>query len=172
MKCDHCNKPATVHTTEIHNGKLVEKNLCEQCAAKQQGIVPKAHTPINELLTKFVMAHSGVQSEQEVSRCEQCGITWAEFRQNGLLGCAADYDRFERDLAPLIQRAHEGATHHVGKTPGRHGGAAAATTAAARKLVDTGRMRKELQRAIETEDYEKAAKLRDEIKQAEATGQG
>lgn len=164
MKCDHCNRPATVHMTEVRNGKHIERNLCEQCAAKHQGIAPTPHMPINELLTKFVMAHSGV-SEQPVTQCDQCGITWAEFRQTGLLGCPADYDHFDRDLAPLIQRAHEGATHHVGKTPAKHGEAKAAPER--RSTVDVTRLRKELQRAIEAEDYESAAKLRDQIKAAE-----
>lgn len=163
MKCDNCNRPATVHMTEVRNGKHVEQNLCEQCAAKQQGIVGKPHMPINELLTKFVMAHSGVQSEQEIIQCDQCGITWAEFRQNGLLGCASDYDHFEADLAPLIQRAHEGATHHIGKTPASAGQPAVQ----ARPTADIVRLRKELQRAVEAEEYEKAAKLRDQIKVAE-----
>jgi protein arginine kinase activator len=167
MKCDNCSKQATVHLTEIHGGKKVEKHLCEQCAAKLEGLQSKAHTPINELLTSFVLAHSGAQKDQQISNCEQCGMTWAEFRQNGLLGCAADYDLFERDLAPLIQRAHEGATHHVGKTPVSHGG----SSAGLRQQFDLTRLRKELQRAVEQEDYEQAAKLRDQIKQTERGGE-
>lgn len=164
MKCDNCNRPATVHMTEVRNGKHVEQNLCEQCAAKQQGIVGKPHMPINELLTKFVMAHSGVPSEQQIVQCDQCGITWAEFRQNGLLGCASDYDHFESDLAPLIQRAHEGATHHIGKTPA---GRSSELATSRRPTADVVRLRKELQRAVEAEDYEKAASLRDQIKLSE-----
>lgn len=162
MKCDHCNRPATVHLTEIRGGKKLEKNLCEQCAAKLGSAQGKGHTPINELLSKFVMEHSGVQTEQPAA-CEQCGISWAEFRQSGLLGCAADYDLFERDLTPLIQRAHEGATHHLGKTPGVKG----STAAIQKKHVDLNRLRKELQRAVEAEDYERAAALRDQIRGAE-----
>ena len=107
MKCDNCNKPATVHLTEIRNGKKIEKHLCEQCAAESENVPNvKAHTPINELLTNFVMAHSGLQKELGVT-CEQCGITWAEFRQHGLFGCERDYDLFEKELTPLLQRAHE-----------------------------------------------------------------
>ncbi len=162
MKCDNCNKPATVHLTEIRNGKKIEKHLCEQCAAASEGIPAKGHTPINELLTNFVMAHSGLQKEMGTA-CEHCGITWAEFRQNGLLGCANDYTVFERDLTPLLQRAHEGATHHVGKVPARRGG----TGVPMKRQVDLTRLRKELQRAVEGEDYERAAKLRDQIRQAE-----
>ncbi len=162
MKCDLCNKPATVHLTEISNGKQIEKHLCEQCATQAGGLPVKAHTPINELLTNFVMAHSGVAKEQGAV-CEECGMTWAEFRQGGLMGCEHDYVAFDRDLSPLLQRAHEGAAHHVGKVPSRK----ATPGAPAQKTVDVSRLKKELQRAIEAEDYERAAKLRDQMKQAQ-----
>ncbi len=168
MKCDNCNKPATVHLTEIRHGKKIEKHLCEQCAAQSEGVpvASKQHTPINELLTNFVMAHSGMQKELGVA-CEHCGITWAEFRQSGLFGCDRDYDRFEKDLTPLLQRADEGATHHVGKVPHRTGGAAAGLPVKKRKIADVSRLKKDLSQAVETEDYERAAKLRDQIRQAE-----
>lgn len=165
MKCDQCSRPATVHLTEIRGGKKFEKNLCEQCAAKLGSAQGMGHTPINELLSKFVLEHSGVQAEPPAA-CEHCGITWAEFRQTGLLGCAADYDLFERDLAPLIQRAHEGATHHLGKTPG----STVETGAIQRRHVDLAKMKKELRRAVEAEDYERAAALRDEIRDVEQQG--
>jgi len=164
MKCDNCNKTATVHLTEIKGGKKIEKHLCEQCAAQNEGLPVKSHMPINELLTNFVMAHSGLQKETGTG-CESCGITWAEFRQNGLLGCANDYTVFEKDLTPLLQRAHDNATHHLGKVPARRGG----TGVPVKRQVDLARLRKELQRAVEAEDYERAAKLRDQIRIAEST---
>jgi protein arginine kinase activator len=71
---------------------------------------------------------------------------------------------FEKDLTPLLHRAHEGATHHLGKVPARRGG----TGVPAKRAVDLTRLRKELQRAVEAEDYERAAKLRDQIKVAES----
>jgi protein arginine kinase activator len=162
MKCDNCNKQATVHLTEIKSGKKIEKHLCEQCAAQSEGLPVKSHMPINELLTNFVMAHSGLQKEAGTT-CEHCGMTWAEFRQNGLLGCSHDYTLFERDLTPLLKRAHEEHTHHVGKVPARRGG----TGVPMKKQVDVAKLRKELAKAVEAEDYERAAKLRDQIRQAE-----
>jgi protein arginine kinase activator len=162
MKCNNCNKVATVHLTEIKNGKKIEKHLCEQCAAQNEGLAVKAHTPINELLTNFVMAHSGLQREQGVT-CEHCGISWAEFRQSGLFGCEHDYQLFDKDLTPLLQRAHEGGTHHIGKVPTRRGGSGVP----AKKRIDVAKLRKELQRAVDAEDYERAAKLRDQIREAE-----
>ncbi|HSV15693.1 MAG TPA: UvrB/UvrC motif-containing protein, partial [Tepidisphaeraceae bacterium] len=157
MKCDSCNKPATVHLTEIKNGKKIEKHLCEQCAAQSEGLSTKSHMPINELLTNFVMAHSGLQSKQQEGLvCDQCGVTWSDFRQSGLLGCEHDYTIFEKEMTPLLQRAHEGAAHHVGKVPTRRGG----TGVPVKKTADLTKLRKELARAVETEDYERAAKLR------------
>lgn len=163
MKCDHCNKPATVHLTEIKGGKKIEKHLCEQCAAQNEGLPVKSHTPINELLTNFVLAHSGLSPREQTGACELCGTSWAEFRQTGLLGCEHDYGQYEKDLAPLLQRAHEGATHHIGKVPTRRG----ATGVPMKRQVDLAKLRKELSRAVEAEDYERAAKLRDQIRSAD-----
>jgi protein arginine kinase activator len=167
MKCNNCNKPATVHLTELKGGKKIEKHLCASCAAESEGF-PVVKPPINEMLTNFVLAHSGMQKDVSPA-CEQCQITWADFRQSGLLGCAHDYQVFERDLSPLLQRAHEGATHHVGKVPVR---ASAGTPAdppkpSRKKTVDIARLRKDLAVAVAKEDYEMAARLRDQIKEAE-----
>ena len=164
MKCETCGKPATVHLTEIKNGKKVEKHLCEQCAAQSEGLSTKAHMPINELLTNFVMNHTGLQNKpQETLACPQCGITWAEFRQTGLLGCEHDYPTFDKDMTPLLKRAHEDAAHHVGKVPTRRGSSGVPI----KRTLDADKLRKELARAVETEDYERAARLRDQIRQAE-----
>jgi protein arginine kinase activator len=162
MKCENCSKNATVHLTEVKGGEKIVRHFCEQCAAQNEGVPVKSHMPINELLTNFVMAHSGLQKDVG-GACEQCGITWAEFRQSGLLGCSHDYQVFEKDLTPLLTRAHEGMTHHVGKVPTRRGG----TGVPIKRQVDMTRLRKELAKAVESEDYERAAKLRDQIRVAE-----
>ena len=162
MTCDNCNKPATVHVVEIQNGKKIEKHMCEQCAAKLGALPTKGHTPINELLTNFVLQHAGNVHEEPVA-CDQCGLTWGEFRQQGLLGCAHDYEIYEALLTPLVQRAHEGATHHIGKAPKRVG---AGPDAQNRQAI-LARLRKDLLRCVEGEDYETAARLRDQIRDLE-----
>src|SRR4051812_50191131 len=91
------------------------------------------------------MAHAGLQKEMGTT-CDQCKITWAEFRQHGLFGCEKDYDIFEKDLSPLLQRAHEGATHHTGKVPTR-GGAAGGGARAEKKKGEGGGGGKKLQGA-------------------------
>ena len=163
--CNHCNKPKTVHVTEIKNGKKLEKHLCKDCPLVNDGLGAKAHQPINELLSNFVLAHSGVAKQQSKS-CDVCGMTWSKFKQSGLLGCESDYALFEDELTPLLKRAHEGATHHVGKVPARRGQEGAVR----KKRPSVVRLRKELQRAVDAEDYEAAARLRDQIKTAEGTG--
>lgn len=162
MKCDNCNNTATVHLTEIKNGKKLEKHLCEQCAAKIEGLSLKSHTPINELLTNFVLAHSGA-AQQKTPVCEQCGISWVEFRQSGLLGCEKDYDHFDGELTAMAQRMHDGATHHIGKQPKRRRSGSAAPMAS-----HLAKLKRELAKAVEVEDYERAAMLRDEIRHLEA----
>jgi len=158
MKCDKCDKPAVVHTTDISGGQKIEKHLCEDCAASE-GITVKASMEISQLLEDFVLQTSrGKESVQ--LKCDGCGMTFAEFSQQGLLGCPNDYDRFEKALLPLIGRAQEGATQHIGKAPRRTGGEQ-------KKKMSLLRLRAELKGAIAAEDYELAARLRDRIKETE-----
>ena len=164
--CEHCNKPKTVHVTEIKAGQKLEKHLCKDCPLVNEGMSSgKSHQPINELLSNFVMAHSPGGKQQQQRQCDVCGMTWAKFKTAGLLGCPNDYSVFEEELTPLLKRAHEGATHHTGKVPGRRGGDGGLVKPRKPSLA---RLRRELQRAVEAEDYEGAAKLRDEIENAES----
>ncbi|MFG0274326.1 MAG: UvrB/UvrC motif-containing protein [Phycisphaerales bacterium] len=157
MKCDRCQNEATVHEVTVHKGKKVEKHLCEQCA-KTDGIAIQSHPPIAEMLSKFVMSSvSGEKPARGQAACEGCGLTYAEFRQSGLLGCEQCYDAFEEQLGPLLERAQEGGSHHVGKTPRRGGGALDRG-----KVVAT--LRRQLLDAIAAEHYEKAAELRDRLR--------
>jgi protein arginine kinase activator len=161
VNCQRCKKTnATVHLTDIVKNEKRERHLCDQCA-EQEGITIKTHTPINQLLTSFVLQQAGAQELAGLT-CEQCGTTFLEFRNSGLLGCPNDYDAFEKALLPLLERAHgEGATHHVGKVPkGR-------TDETDHRQREKMRLRRELDQAIKREDYEAAARLRDEIKMVE-----
>jgi protein arginine kinase activator len=156
MQCQMCDKPATVHLTEIINGAKIERHLCEECA-QQEGITIKSQVPINELLNNIMAAQEEAQELSDLV-CPQCNISWAEFRKRGLLGCPNDYLAFSKALAPLIERAHNGASSHLGRSPAQHKGVAGRQA----KML---RLRQELQRAVESEDYESAARIRDEISQ-------
>jgi protein arginine kinase activator len=159
-KCDLCAKDATHHEVTIIKGQKVEKHLCEEHAA-QEGVVKAvtSHTPINELLTNFVKMHSGMAVQAEIV-CENCGMTFSKFREHSLLGCPQCYTAFEAVLSPLIERAPEGATHHLGKVPRRAG-------PGEQRQADLRRMRKRLSEAVAAEDYELAARLRDDLRKFE-----
>ena len=94
--------------------------------------------------------------------CPVCGLTWGKFRQTGLMGCPHDYEFFEGKLSPLLKRAQEGAAEHVGKVP------PGKKTAETERQAALLRLRRELQKAIDVENYEEAAKLRDRLRMLEA----
>jgi protein arginine kinase activator len=160
MKCEHpdCDREATVHEVVVHKGKKVEKHLCEE-HAKDTGLVPKPYTPINALLSKFVVSSTPeAEQKQEARRCAHCSLTFDEFRQHGLLGCAACYEAFEGELGPLIERAQEGAASHIGKAPRRTGGAPD-------RAQVIRALREQLSEALKAEHYERAADLRDQLRE-------
>ncbi len=159
-KCDKCDNPATHHSVEIIKGQKIEKHLCDKCANEAGMFVKAAHTPINELLTNFVKLHGGGAVSGVNQACSECGLTFMQFRETSLLGCPSCYDAFEESLAPLLERAHEGGSQHMGKVPQRAG--------EQQQLQQRLRqMRKQLKEAVDMENFELAAQLRDDIQRAE-----
>ena len=164
MRCQICNKnDATIHLTEITEGIRTEMHICEHCAAEQD-ITIKSHIPINELLSNLLAVQptdeeiSGV-SEQNLA-CPICGFTLAQFRKEGVLGCPRDYDVFEKSLQPLIEKAHDARTAHCGKVPKK-------TPGDTKKQMELLNLRQQLEAAVRSEDYERAAEIRDRIQQNE-----
>ncbi len=172
MKCDRCDKEATVHELRVVKGVKVEKHLCEHCA-KQDGIAVQSQVPIDELISKYVMAQGASATEtakagRAPAACARCGLTYAEYRQAGLLGCPECYRAFGVQLGPLLERAHEGGTHHVGKVPRhalarRRAGAEDVLGGPAGRAERIATIRRQLSEAIRAEQYERAAALRDEL---------
>lgn len=164
MLCQICNKnDATIHLTEITDGSRAEMHVCEHCAAEQD-ISVKTHIPINELLSNLLAVQPSDDEFSDPSElqlaCPNCGFTLDQFRKEGMLGCAYDYEVFEKLLSPLIEKAHNGKTAHCGKVPSR----TPKDTKSRMKLLT---LRQQLEDAVLKEDYELAAKLRDEIEQNE-----
>lgn len=177
MKCDRCDNEATVHEVTIQGGKKVEQHLCERCAL-DAGVSTPPGPPLSKILSQFIGPNPSEQqtpTQRAKLTCSGCALTFAEFRSAGLLGCEACYVSFEAQLGPLIERAHEGATHHVGKapkhppTPTEPAGTPAAPAKAPCPDPEEGRrtrervLRRQLEAAVKAEQYELAAKLRDEI---------
>ncbi len=154
-KCNHCDKPAVVHEVTLKNGIKTEIHLCQE-HAEEAGVPMPTHQPINQLLTQFVISHSA-RAKVKSKACPGCGMTFARFRQGGTLGCAECYDAFEEQLAPLIERAQNGATDHRGKTPQRAG-----ASVDRQRLIS--QLAKELDQAVAAEQYEQAAELRDRLR--------
>lgn len=155
MLCQQCKKQtATVHLTDLVKGEKRELHLCEECAS-QEGVAVKHHLSIDEVLNSFLMSQAGVQELAKI-KCPQCGMTFAEFRSQGLLGCPNDYDVFDRALASVVERAQDGQTHHTGKSPGQ-------VVQLDPVQQERLRLERELREAVEKEDYERAAQVRDQI---------
>lgn len=156
--CQRCKQAkATVHITDTMPAKR-EQHLCEECAEKE-GVIVKQHHTTNEILQQFIKQKAGIGADDDLT-CPKCGLSFREFQVKGQLGCPNDYEVFKAVLTPLIERAHEGGTHHVGKMP---------VTAAPTLRREAGllRLRRQLQEAVDKENYELAARVRDEIQAME-----
>jgi protein arginine kinase activator len=161
MRCEKCPKPATFHITDIiEKGKHREYHFCDEHA--RQHLAPADETseqPISELAKKLIVSGQGALREPSPADkqvCPICQITFLEFRNSGRLGCPYDYEVFRDELMPLLENIH-GETRHSGKVPRR----APRNTQQQTTLIQ---LRNELKRAVAAEDYESAARLRDQIK--------
>jgi protein arginine kinase activator len=162
LVCDSCGSTeAVVHLTQIVNNQMSTHRLCEKCAAEKG--LENAPEPVNFPLTDF-LAQMGkdTMSEADVSgtNCSFCGLTFAEFRESGRLGCPHCYETYGPHLQKLLRRVH-GGTQHVGKVylpPDP-------TSSELERRLDG--LRRKLDRAVDSEDFERAAELRDEIRSLE-----
>jgi len=164
MKCQYCEKPATFHITELMEptGPQI-LHLCEEHARRfLQKDAGKPAASIAGVLEKQLQLGQTKQELEELDQkeCPVCGITFFQFRNSGRLGCPFDYSHFESDLEQLLINVHD-ATEHKGKRPKR----AAATADSHAKMIQ---IRREMEEAVEREDYERASELRDELKQIES----
>lgn len=161
MVCDQCGeRKAVIHFTEIQNNSVTTSHLCETCAAAK-GLSP-ATGPSDFPLTDFLakMNEGGAPSSIGDARCPFCGTDLAEFRKVGRLGCSHCYVALERHLRTLLRRLH-GGTQHVGKVylpPDPE------EADLERRLMG---LRRRLARAVDIEDFERAAELRDQIRSLE-----
>lgn len=164
MKCQHCEKPATFHITELTepSGPIMV-HLCEEHARVylSQETVDSPTNALAGMLAKQLKLEQTAEQLAKLDKktCPVCGITFAEFRQSGRLGCGYDYVCFQNDLEPLLLNIH-GSKTHQGKRPTRRTGAPG-------RQHELIQLRRELQEAIAKEQYEKAGELRDKIQNFE-----
>jgi protein arginine kinase activator len=160
MICELCNKNhATVHLTSIENGVKKEAHLCDECA-RSKGVGIKVSFSISDILGNLVEPKiPKAMRELQQLRCPECGMTYGEFKAKARLGCAHDYEVFQAGLLPLLEKVH-GATRHIGKTP-------RTADAMIQKENELHRLKRELELVVRSENFERAAEIRDRIKNLE-----
>ena len=167
-QCENCReREAVIHLTQIVNNSVTTMHLCEPCAA-EKGVETgssAAKFPLSDFLASLGKG-GGAEPSGEAGLdipCRVCGATLRDFRQTGRLGCAVCYESFESHLRDLLRRLH-GSTRHIGEAyqPGGHGAAARAELPPRDRTLDD--LRDSLRRAVETENFELAAELRDRIR--------
>lgn len=166
MKCQYCEKPATFHITELTGDAGPQVlHLCEDHARDflQSGKsdTPQLSAAAGSIVQSLNLGGTKAELEEmDQQVCPTCGLTFYEFRSSGRLGCPNDYEMFESDLQPLLTNIHE-STRHVGKRPRR-----AAALADSRE--DLIALRRQMDEAVEAEDYERAGEIRDSLRSLES----
>jgi protein arginine kinase activator len=158
MLCDECgSNAACVHMIKILNGVKTEKHLCEICAssAGETCFSAGVHFSVNDLVKAMFSQELDTSTAPEVT-CPNCGMDFADFSQSGKIGCNVCYGVFHDQLDPILRRVH-GTSFHTGKVPQKAGNAV-------RLRLKVKGLRQDLDRSVQCEDYEKAAKIRDSIR--------
>ncbi len=161
MLCDHCKeRDAVINLTQVEHDSKVTLHLCEQCA-QQKGVETGGailKSPLGGFITAMGKGAANVlPTPADGLRCGSCGSTLKDFRESGRLGCAQCYLAFDAHLRDLLRRLH-GSSQHVGERYVPPGDAAADPR---RQLLE---LRDQLRRAVENENFELAAELRDRIR--------
>lgn len=155
MLCDLCHKnKATVHYTEIVDGKIIKLNMCEACFREKE--LMNVPFKVSELLAGLTQVGQGIAEQSVV--CPFCGMKLSDFRKRGKLGCSECYTAFRKQLLPLLKTIHKSSCHrgHISKE------------SLPPEEVDSGKyvqdLKNRLSECIRKEEYETAALLRDKIR--------
>ena len=174
MTCDSCGKKKeTVHLTEIVDEQMSEMHLCEECA-RQKSSQMEQQFGLADLLAGLSdpskAATASKESEKSVLKCSRCDLLYEDFRKFGRLGCGECYTSFKEHLNGLLRKIH-GSNKYLGKTPSQYpANQTQSSPQAATALLPSENLpdlKKQLQSAIAAEDFEKAAMIRDKIKNFE-----
>lgn len=160
MLCERCEQEvASVHVTKIVNNQKTEAHFCQKCAKEVGGFGFGIEIP-NIFSSFFEQPKIWGTTAHKVSSCPTCNLSVDDFRRINQLGCSDCYQTFRTDIHPLLRRLH-GASRHVGKVPLK-------SHAKTRIERQVQQLRDQLQQAIDVENYEEAARLRDEIRALES----
>jgi protein arginine kinase activator len=158
MVCDSCKeRDAVVHLTQIVENAVTQLHLCEKCAA-EKGVETTVAMPKHPLAGLLQAAQQQVPlAHGDAVRCTFCSATLRDFKASGRLGCAHCYGAFESSLRELLRRVH-GNSRHVGRRYDPP------SPDVMERDTTLGELRDRLRRAIESEQFELAADLRDRIR--------
>jgi len=167
MLCSICGKKkATVHLTEIVDEQMSEMHLCEDCAQAKSAQMEQQFG-LADLLAGLSDFGKQVRDEHpQKIECPNCGLSYEDFKKFGRLGCSECFKAFQEQLGLLLKKIH-GSNRHVGKAPGAVAAGGQATVEVQDDRSNLQRLKERLQRAILAEDFERAAQLRDQIRQLE-----
>jgi len=162
MSCEQCReREAVIHLTQIVNEQVTTLHLCERCAA-EKGVESPGASPKTPLGTFLAAMGQELPEQTPVPRtgdnCPRCGGSLQDFRESGRLGCSECYRSFEVPLRDLLRRLH-GSTHHLGERYAEGSGSFAPPDRP--RATD---LREQLRLAVETENFELAAELRDRLR--------
>ncbi len=163
MKCDNCDNEASVHLTQIKEGKKAQIHLCKECARKRGFGNPLDDVPfpLAEFLAGMVKGTTTESGEQVADlQCEGCGMKFVEFAKVGRFGCGQCYKAFDKPLEDLLRRIH-GSTIHRGRT-------SRAAQSEMAPLAEEVKLKEELRQAIAAERFEEAASIRDQLRSLKA----
>ncbi|MDD4202519.1 MAG: UvrB/UvrC motif-containing protein [Candidatus Omnitrophica bacterium] len=160
MLCQICQKKeATVHLTEIINNKVTKLHICETCA-REKGQEMETHFGLSDLLAGLANFDQPTPFEAKSNvKCKSCGFSISDFEKVGRLGCPACYSIFRKQLLPLVKRIH-GSDRHIGKVPFK-----SSKEGLSEHAKELHKCKIDLQEAIALENFERAADLRDRIKE-------
>lgn len=167
MLCMVCKQnEAKVHLTQMIDGKIKKLDLCEACT-KAKGVDDPTGFSLADLLMGLgasqELAAPAATGGTKETQCPACGFSQADFKKSGRLGCPECYRTFSEGLEPLLRTMHKG-TRHIGKVPGIRANNQGQNTA-----LLLASLQRSLEEAITAENYEEAARLRDEIKATKGT---
>ncbi len=169
MLCQHCQKnEATTHVKTMINGEYAEYRLCPECAHElgYDNMFSDFTADFGGLLGSFLSA--ALPARSGATHCKLCGSTMDDIKRTGKVGCSECYDTFFSELMPTIRSVH-GNTGHIGKRPViEYETIDDEKKTPEEKGESVDDLRAELKQAIEDENFERAAQLRDRIKELEA----
>lgn len=165
MLCQICkSKEATVHIKEIIEGEYTELHLCHDCA-EEKGLTESLLSPGSVFANLMSGLADFIKSPlllQEEKKCPECGLSYTSIINKGKMGCASCYQTFQDYIFPLLERIH-GKANHRGKVPQK-------ITPEIKARTEFYQLQRELEEAIEKEEYERAAELRDRIRKIQKKG--